>query len=109
MLSSQGQVSSIIITFLVDYKKSKISGRRVETAKNTGTTNIPSKSNSKFQSEAECNTPRKPLRGAVLGFFPSLTKLMKTDDLFGLYDERKFFSITTNSQRTLSCLKLKRP
>ena len=28
-----------------------------------------------------------------------------TDDLFGLYDERKFFSITTNSQRTLSCLK----
>ena len=57
--------------------------------------------------------PRKPLRGAVLGFFPSLTKLMKliTEDLdlFGLYDERKFFSIATNSQRTLSCLKLKRP
>ena len=57
--------------------------------------------------------PRKPLRGAVLGFFPSLTKLMKliTEDLdlFGLYDERKFFSIATKSQRTLSCLKLKRP
>ena len=57
--------------------------------------------------------PRKPLRGAVLGFFPSLTKLMKliTEDLdlFGLYDERKFFSIATNSERTLSCLKLKRP
>ena len=57
--------------------------------------------------------PRKPLRGAVLGFFPSLTKLMKliTEDLdlFGLYDERKFFSIATNSQRTLSCIKLKRP
>ena len=32
-----------------------------------------------------------------------------TDDLFGLYDERKFFSITTNSQRTFPCLKLKRP
>ena len=111
MFSSQGQVSSIIITFLVDLEKSNVSGRRGETAKNTGTTNIPSQSNSKFQSEAECNTPRKPLPGAVLGFFPSLTKLMKliTDDLFGLYDERKFFSITTNSQRTLSCLKLKRP
>ena len=55
--------------------------------------------------------PRKPLRGAVLGFFPSLTKLMKliSDELFGLYDERKLLSITTNSQRTLSCLKLKRP
>ena len=99
MFSSQGQVSSIIIIFLVDLEKSNISGRRVETAKNTGTTNIPSKSNSKFQAEAECNMPTKPLRGAVLGFFPSLTKLMKliTDDLFGLYDERKFFSITTNS------------
>ena len=111
MFSSQGQVSSIIITFLVDLEKSNISGRRVETAKNTGTTNIPSKSNPKFQSEAERNTPRKPLRGAVLVFLPSLTKLMKliTDDLFGLYDERKFFSITTNSQRTLSCLKLKQP
>ena len=107
MFASQGQVSSIIITFLVDLKKSNISGQRVETAKNTGTTNIPSKSNSKFQSEPECNTPRKPLRGAVLGSFPSLTKLMKliTDYLFGLYDERKFFSVTTNLQRTLSCLK----
>ena len=83
----------------------------METAKNTGTTNIPSKSNFKFQSEAECNMPKKPLRGEILGFFPSLTKLMKliSDDLFGLYDERKFFSITTDSQRTLSCLKLKRP
>ena len=111
MFSSQGQVSSIIITFLVDLEKSNISGRRVETAKNTGTTNIPSKSNFKFQSEAECNMPKKPLRGEILGFFPSLTKLMKliSDDLFGLYDERKFFSITTDSQRTLSCLKLKRP
>ena len=101
MFCSQGQVSSIIITFLVEVEKSNISGRRVETAENTGTTNIPSKSNSKFQSEAECNTPRKPLRGTVLGFFPSLRKLMKliTDDLFGLYDERKVFSITTNSKR----------
>ena len=69
MFPSQGQVSSIIITFLVDLEKSNISGRRVETAKNAGTTNIPSKSNSKFQSKAECNTPRKPLRSAVLGFF----------------------------------------
>ena len=53
--------------------------------------------------------PRKVLRGAVLGFFSSLTKLMKliTDYLFGLYDERKFFSFTINSQRTLSGLKLK--
>ena len=73
MLSSQGQVSSIITTFLVDLGKSNISGRRVETANNTGTTNIPSKSNPKFQSETECNMPRKPLRGTVLGFFPSLT------------------------------------
>ena len=34
--------------------------------------------------------PRKPLQGAVLGFFPSLTKLMKliTYDLSGLYDEK---------------------
>ena len=111
MFSSQGQVSSIIITFLVDLEKSSISGQRVETAKNTGTTNIPSKSNSKFQSEAQCNPPRKPIPGAVLGFLPSLTKLIKliTHDLFGLYDERKFFHITTNAQRTLSCLKLKRP
>ena len=30
-------------------------------------------------------------------------------DFFGLYDERKFFRVTTNSQRTLSFLKLKRP
>ena len=60
----------------MDIEKSNISGRRVETAKNTGTTNNPSKSNFKFQSEAECNMPRKPLRGAILGFFPSLTKLM---------------------------------
>ena len=111
MLSSQGQVSSIIIAFLVDLEKSNISGRRVETAKNTGTNNIPSKSDFKFQSEGECNMPRKPLRGPVLGCFPTLTKLMKliTDYLFGLYDERNFFSITTNSQRTFSCLKLKRP
>ena len=111
MFSSEGKVSSIIITFFVDLEKSNRSGRRVETAKSTGPTNIPSKSNSKFQSEAECNKPRKPLQGAALGFFPDLTKLMKsvTDDLFGLYDERKFVSITTNSQRTLSCLKLKRP
>ena len=111
MFSSQGQVSSIIITFLVDLEKSNISGRRVETAKNTSTTNIPSKSNFKFQSEAECYMPMKSLRGAVLGFFPSLTKLIKLipDDLFGLYDEIKFFSLTTNPQRTLSCLKPKRP
>ena len=55
--------------------------------------------------------PKKPLRGEILGFFPSLTKLMKliSDDLFGLYDEIKFFSNTTNSKRTLSCQKLKRP
>ena len=55
--------------------------------------------------------PMKSLRGAVLGFFPSLTKLIKliSDDLFGLYDEIKFFSMTTNPQRTLSCLKPKRP
>ena len=72
---------------------------------------MPSKSNFKFQSEAEWNTPRKPIRGAVLGFLPSLTKLMKlvSEDLFGSYDERKFFNVTANSQRTLSCLKLKRP
>ena len=38
MFSSQGQVSSIIITFLVDLEKSNKSARRVETAKNTGTT-----------------------------------------------------------------------
>ena len=103
-------VSSIIITVLVGIKKSNISGQRVETAKNTGTTNIPSKSNFKFQSEAECNMPRKPLQGAVLGFLPSLTKLMKliSEDLFGLYGERGSFSVTTHSQRTLSCLKLKR-
>ena len=89
MFSSQGQVSSIIITFLVDLEKSNISGRRVETAKNTGTTNIPSKSNFKFQPEAECNMPRKPLQGAVLGFFPSLTKLMKliSDELFYMMKE----------------------
>ena len=80
MFSSQGQVSSIIITFLVDLKKSNISGRRVETAKNTGTTNIPSKSNFKFQSEAECNTPRKPLRGAVLVFFPFSNKVDEIDN-----------------------------
>ena len=43
MFSSQGQVSSIIITFLLDLEKSNISGRRVKTAKNTGTTNISSK------------------------------------------------------------------
>ena len=31
--------------------------------------------------------PRKPLQGAVLGFCPSLTKLMKliSEDLSGLY------------------------
>ena len=84
----------------------------METVKNTDTTNIPSKSNFKFQSEAECSMPRKPLQGAVLGFFPSLaTKLMKliSEDLFGVYGERKCFSVTTNSQRTLSCLKLKQP
>ena len=80
MFSSQGQVSSIIITFLVDLEKSNISGRRVETAKNTATTNIPSKSNSKFQSETECNTPRKPLRGAVLGFFPFSNKVDEIDN-----------------------------
>ena len=55
--------------------------------------------------------PGKPLQGVVLGFFLSLTKLMKliSEDLFGLYDKIKFFSVTTNSQRTLPCLKLKRP
>ena len=55
--------------------------------------------------------PRKPLRGAALDFFPFLTKLMKliSEDIFGLYDEIKFFSVTNNSQRTLSCLKLKGP
>ena len=63
--SLQGQVSSIIVTFLVDLEKSNKSGQRVATAWNTGTTNIPSKSNSKFQLEAECNMPRKPLRGAL--------------------------------------------
>ena len=80
MFSSQGQVSSIIITFLVDLKKSNISGRRVETAKKTRTTNIPSKSNSKFQSEAECNTPRKPLPGADLGFFSFPNKVDEIDN-----------------------------
>ena len=77
---------------------------------NPGTTNIPSKSNFKFQSEAECNLSRKPPRDAILRIFPSLTKLMKlTSDLFGLHDERKCYSVTTNWQRTSSCLKLKRP
>ena len=32
-----------------------------------------------------------------------------SEDIFGLYDEIKFFSVTNNSQRTLSCLKLKGP
>ena len=59
MFSSQGQVSSKVITFLVDREKSNIFGRRVETAKNTDTANIPSKPNCKFQPEAECNMPRK--------------------------------------------------
>ena len=91
------------MTFLVGIKKSNISGGRVETAKNKATTNIPSKSNFKFHSEAECNKSRKPLQDAVLGFFPSLTKLMKliSEDLFGLYNEEKFFSVITISQRTL--------
>ena len=72
MFSSQGQVSSIIITFLVDLEKSNISGRRVETAKNTGTTNIPSKSNSKFQSEAKCNAKETFLRCSFRFFsFPN--------------------------------------
>ena len=55
--------------------------------------------------------PRKPLQGVVLSFSPYLTKLMKliSENLFDLHDERKFFSVTTNSRRTLSCLKLKRP
>ena len=79
MFSSQGQVSSIIITLLVDIEKSNISERRVETAKNTGTTNIPSKSNFKFHSEAECNMPRKPLCGAVIGFFPFPNKADESD------------------------------
>ena len=77
---------------MVEIEKSNIPGQRVETLKNTGTTNIPSKSNFNFQSETECNRPRKRLRGVVLGFVPSLTKLMKliSEDLFGLYDEKKF-------------------
>ena len=89
IFSSQEQVSSIIIPFLVDLQKCNKSGRRVETAKNTSSTNIPSKSNFKFHPEAECNMPRKPLRGAVLGFFPSLTKLMKliSDELFYMMKE----------------------
>ena len=62
---------------------------------NPGTTNIPSKSNFKFQSEAECNLSRKPPRDAILRIFPSLTKLMKlTSDLFGLHDERKCYCVT---------------
>ena len=91
------------MTFLVGIKKSDIYGGRVETAKSNATTNIPSKSNFKFHSESECNKSRKPLQGAVLGFFPSLTKLMKliSEDLFGLYNEEKFFSVITISQRTL--------
>ena len=93
----------------MDIEERNISERRVETV--TGTTNIPSKSNFKFHLEAECNIPRKPAQGAVLDFPPSLTNLMKlvSEDLFGSYDERKCVSVTTNSQRTLSCLKLKRP
>ena len=36
-------------------------------------------------------------------FFPAQTKLMKviSENLFGLYDERKCFSVTTSLQRTL--------
>ena len=51
--------------------------------------------------------PNNFLRGGALGFFPSLTKLMNliSEHLFGLYDDTKYFSVITNSQRTLSCLK----
>ena len=45
---------------MVEIEKSNIPGQRVETLKNTGTTNIPSKSN--------------PI----------------SEDLFGLYDEKNF-------------------
>ena len=41
------------MTVLVNLKKSDISGRRVGTAKKTGTTNISSKSNFEFHSEAK--------------------------------------------------------
>ena len=62
-------------------------------------------------SQAECNIPRKLLQGVVLGFFPSLTRLIKliSGYLFGLYDERKCCSVTTNSQRTFFMFKLKWP
>ena len=60
------------MTFLVDLEKSNKSGRRLETAKNTGTTNIPSKSNSKFQSEAKCNAKETFTRCSVRFFsFPN--------------------------------------
>ena len=54
--------------------------------------------------------PRKHLRHAVLGFFPSRTKLMKliSEDLFGLYDEISFLVVLIIHKGLLSCPKLKR-
>ena len=57
--------------------------------------------------------PRKNFQGAVLGFFPSLTKLMKlvSDQIYLAYimKKKKCLSVTNNSQGTLSYLKLNRP
>ena len=79
IFSEEGQVSSIIITFLVDIKKSFISGRRVETVKNTGTTYILFKPNLKFQSEVECSMSRKSSLREVLVFFVFPDKVGEID------------------------------
>lgn len=103
MFSSQGQVSSIIITFLDLTENKKISGRNVEIAIKEGITRC-SRSLNKIQSDASCKAPLGNLL-VFLGTVPCLTKFIYFEDgLVTDNDDKKDFNSKTTISNTASCL-----
>ena len=58
MFSSQGQISSRIITVFVDVEKRRISGLSCDIAILGGITSVDSRSDKRTQSGAVCNNPQ---------------------------------------------------
>ena len=69
MLSSQGHVSSIMITAFIEQEYRTISGRRVVTVGNEGTVGAPWKSYKIFHFGAEWSSPTVGFL-TFLGFWP---------------------------------------
>ena len=103
MFSSQGQVSSNIITVLIQQAYKTISGRSVVTARKDGIVGEPLQSYNNFHLEAECRRPVFGFFLMFLGVCPSFTNIILVELSWdGTKDDKNSLKTETNNIRTES-------